>query len=63
MPMTSHKRVIQPVNEKFRIQVVVVNQPKELESEGPKIKGNGLKDLLEVVEVQKSEPIIGVMNY
>ena len=49
--MKSHKRVIQPAIEKFRIQVVVVNQPKEVESGCPKLEGNGLKDQPKKVEV------------
>ena len=61
--MTSHKRVIQPVVIIFQIQVVVVNQLKEVESGGLRLEGNGFKDLPEMIEVQPTELVNGVMKY
>ena len=43
--------------------MVVVNQPKELESKCPILEGIGWKDLPEMVEVQKFESVIGVRMY
>ena len=43
--------------------MVVVNQPKELESEGPILEGIGLKGPIDMVEVQQYEPISGVSMY
>ena len=43
--------------------MVVVNQPKELVSEGPILEDIGLKDPPEMVEVQNFEPVIGVKMY
>ena len=42
--------------------MVVVNQPKEMESEGPILEGIGLKDPPETVEVQQFE-LIGIKMY
>ena len=40
--------------------MVVVNQPKDLEAEGPILECIGLKDPPEMIEVQQFESIIGV---
>ena len=43
--------------------MVVVNQPKELESKGPILEGIGLKGPPETIKVQKFESVTRVKMY
>ena len=63
MDAKSHNMVIQLVNKWLRINLFVVNQAKELESEGPILESIGLKDLPEMVDVQQFESVTGVKMY